>query len=59
MIFLIATAVALWYYGINKSYIKKGIQNIWEGHIGSLTFASISMAILTIIKNLVEEYKVG
>lgn len=54
MVFLIATATALWYYGIESNYITTGLKNLWKGHIGSLTFASMIVTIISILKNQAE-----
>ncbi len=51
MVFLIATATALWYFNINGNYILKGLKHIWKGHIGSLTFAAMIVAILNFLKS--------
>ena len=51
MVFLIATATALWYYGIEENYFVRGFKNIWNAHIGSLTFASLIVAIVSMLKN--------
>src|SRR5690606_1399147 len=47
MVFMIATATAFWYFNVDGNYITKGIQYIWNGHIGSLTFASMIAAIIS------------
>jgi hypothetical protein len=46
MVFLIATAAGLWYYGIDRNYLTTGLKWIWNAHIGSLTFAAIIVAII-------------
>jgi hypothetical protein len=51
MVFLIATATALWYFNIDGNYILKGLKNIWSSHIGSLTFASMMVTIVSMLKS--------
>lgn len=54
MVFLIATACGLWYYNIDKNYLTTGLKNIFSAHLGSLTFASIIITIVTMIKQFLE-----
>lgn len=49
-VFLIATATAIWYYGVQGNFVLKGFKNIWSAHLGSLTFASILSMIIDLIK---------
>jgi hypothetical protein len=51
MIFLIATATAMWYFNIDGNYIVKGLSHIWKSHIGSLTFASLMITIVGMLKS--------
>ena len=51
MVFLIATATAMWYFNIEGNFITKGFKNLWNGHIGSLTFASIIVALISFMKS--------
>ena len=55
MVFLIATATALWYYNKDENFIVKGFRNLFKAHIGSLTFASMFVAIVSTLKNMVED----
>lgn len=50
MVFLIATATAFWYYNIEDNYLIKGLKYIYNGHIGSLTFASLMIGIVSLLK---------
>lgn len=51
MVFLIATATAMWYFNVEGNYILKGLGHIWDAHIGSLTFASMIVSIVGILKS--------
>ena len=51
MVFLIATATALWYFNMEGNFILKGLKNIWSSHIGSLTFASLMVTIVSMLKS--------
>ena len=51
MVFLIATATAMWYFNLDANYILKGLSYIWSGHIGSLTFASLMVTIVGMLKS--------
>lgn len=51
MVFLIATATAMWYFKIDGNYIFKGLSYICNGHIGSLTFASIMVTVVSMLKS--------
>lgn len=55
MVFLIATGCALWYFGQDdKNYLCTGLRWIFGSHLGSLTFASIIITIVTLLKNAVQ-----
>lgn len=51
MVFLIATATALWYFNMDGNYILKGLKNIWSSHIGSFTFASLMVTVVSMLKS--------
>lgn len=51
MVFLIATATAMWYFNIDGNYLLKGLSHIWKSHIGSLTFASLIVTIVGMLKS--------
>jgi hypothetical protein len=51
MVFLIATAAGLWYYGIDRNYLTTGLKWIWNAHIGSFTFAAMIIAIIDMMKS--------
>ena len=51
MVFLIATATAIWYYNIEGNYLLKGLKYIFNAHIGSFTFASMIAAIISMIRS--------
>jgi hypothetical protein len=55
-VFLIASAVAVWYYQVPNKSICAGFGWMFKGHIGSLTFAAL---VITIIKMLKEKAKKG
>jgi len=52
MVFLIGTATALWYFDIKGNFIFKGLSNIFNSHIGSLTFASLLVTIVSMLKSM-------
>lgn len=54
MVFLIATACAMWYYGIDGNYLWIGIKRIIRYHVGSFTFAAIILTIVIMIRQMVE-----
>lgn len=54
MVFLVSSAVSIWYYQIDKNMIGSGLKWLIKGHIGSLTFAAL---IITIIKMLLTMVK--
>lgn len=47
MVFLIAVATGLWYYSVDKNYLFTALGWIFKSHIGSFTFASILVAIIS------------
>ncbi len=51
MVFLVATATALWYFNITANYLVMGLKNIFRSHIGSLTFASMIVAVVSFLKS--------
>ncbi len=55
MVFLVATAVGLWYFNCNtrnnRGYLMKGLGNIVQSHIGSLSFASMIVAVVSFLKS--------
>lgn len=51
MVFLVATATAIWYYNIEGNYLLKGLKYIFNSHIGSFTFASMIAAIISMIRS--------
>ena len=51
MVFLIATATALWYFNIEANYVVKGLKYLWSAHIGSLSFASLLVALISFLKS--------
>jgi hypothetical protein len=51
MVFLIATATAMWYFNVEGNYILRGLSYVWSGHIGSLTFASIMVTVVGMLKS--------
>lgn len=52
MVFLIATAVGLWYFNRNtENYLIKGLSNIVQSHIGSISFASMIVAVVSFLKS--------
>jgi hypothetical protein len=55
MVFLIATATALWYFKIEGNFIIKGLKNICTAHIGSFTFASMLVAIISMLKSAADD----
>jgi len=55
MVFLIATACALWFFGMDRNYLTTGLGWITKAHLGSLTFASLLITIITIIKNFIDQ----
>jgi hypothetical protein len=59
MVFLIATATAMWYFNIEGNYLVKGLKYIWNGHIGSLTFASIIVSLISLMKSSTENSNNG
>ncbi len=54
MVFLIATAAAMWYYGIDGNYLCIGVKRIIRYHVGSFTFAAIILTIVTMVRQMVE-----
>jgi hypothetical protein len=57
MVFLIATAAGLWYYGFDKNYLKTGLRWIWSSHVGSFTFAAMIVAIIDMLKSSAEDQR--
>lgn len=51
MVFLVATATALWYFNIEGNYLFKGLGYIFDAHVGSLTFASMIVTIISLLKS--------
>ncbi len=51
--FLIATAVGIWYFNknSNKNYLITGLVNLVGAHVGSLSFASIIVSIVSFLKS--------
>ena len=52
--FLIATACALWYYGIEENYCSTGIFRLNRYHIGSLTFGALLVTIVNMFKRMAQ-----
>ena len=50
-VFLIATATALWYFSIDQNFLTTGLKWIFESHLGSFTFASMIIAIVTFLRS--------
>jgi hypothetical protein len=46
----VATAAAMWYYNINGNYICTGLKRIFTNHLGSLTFASLIVTLVTLAR---------
>jgi hypothetical protein len=53
MVFVLATAVAYWYYQMDKS-IFYGYKTVSK-HIGSLTFASVVITLITIARRAAQQ----
>jgi uncharacterized membrane protein len=49
-VFIIATAVAFWYYQVNDNFLCVALKRIIANHLGSLTFAAIIVAIIEIAR---------
>ena len=50
LVFLIATACAMWYYNIDGNYLCVGIKRIVRYHTGSFTFAAIIITLVTMAR---------
>ena len=48
--FLISTACANWYYGIDENYCSTGILRLNRFHLGSLTFGALIVTIVNMLK---------
>ena len=55
MTFLIATACADWYYGIEENYYSTGIFRLNRYHIGSFTFGAMIVTIINMLKRAAQE----
>lgn len=55
-VFLVASAVAVWYYQVKDKTVCSGFGWLFKGHLGSLTFAAL---VIIIIKMLKEKAKNG
>lgn len=55
MVFLIATACAMWYYGIDGNYLFTAIKRIIRYHIGSFTFAALLVTVVTMARQAAED----
>ena len=54
LVFLIATACAIWYYGLDQNYLCTGLGRIVKNHIGSFTFAALLVTIVTMLRQAAE-----
>ena len=54
MVFLIATACAMWYYDIDGNYLFTGIKRIVRYHVGSFTFGALLVTIVTMLRQAAE-----
>ena len=55
MVFLVATATAMWYYNVEGNYLCIGIGRIIKYHIGSFTFAAIILTLIKMARQMVEQ----
>ena len=55
LVFLIATACAMWYYNVDGNYLCIGIKRIVRYHTGSFTFAALIITIVTIARQAAED----
>lgn len=55
MVFIIATACANWYYGINENFCCQGNQRILRYHLGSLTFGALVVTIVALLNSLINQ----
>lgn len=55
MVFLVATATAMWYYNVEGNYLCIGIGRIIKYHTGSFTFAAIILTLIKMARQMVEQ----
>ena len=55
MVFLVATATAMWYYNVEGNYLCIGIGRIIRYHTGSFTFAAIILTLIKMARQMVEQ----
>ena len=55
MVFLVATATAMWYYNVEGNYLCTGIGRIIKYHTGSFTFAAIILTLIKMARQMVEQ----
>jgi hypothetical protein len=53
MVFVVATAVGYWYFQQDRNVLK-GYANVSK-HVGSLTFASLVITIITVLRHLAQD----
>ena len=54
MVFIIATACAMWYYSIDGNYLCTGVKRIVRYHVGSFTFGALLVTIVTMLRQSAE-----
>jgi hypothetical protein len=52
---LIATAAGIWYYNEEENYIPRGVSRIFRYHLGSFTFASILVGIVSVTRQYTDK----
>lgn len=50
MVFLIATAAAMWYYNVDGNYLCTAIKRIIVNHLGSFTLAASIVALVSMAR---------
>lgn len=53
--YLVASACANWYYGLDENYYTKSIFRLNRYHLGSLTFGALIVTVVNILKRLVQD----
>ncbi len=57
IVFLIATAAAMWYYNVDGNYLCTSLKRIIANHLGSFTFAALIMALVTMARQAAENQR--